>query len=90
MIFVRSCKVYKVIGPDGAILALKRIRVSGEEGFELQGVEAISSMDGYSIVMKDGHATLYLNFHNTFQFDSDTQDHAEALLHQIEEIDRNF
>ena len=36
------------------------------------------------------HATLYLNFHNTFQFDSDTQDHAEALLHQIEEIDRNF
>jgi len=73
--------------------AFQKIRDNGqktEEGFELQGVEAISSMDGYSLVMKDGHATFYLNFHNTFQFDSDTQDHAEALLHQIEEIDRNF
>ena len=73
--------------------AFQKIRDNGqktEQGFELEGVEAISSADGYSVVLKDGHATLYLNFHNTFNFDSDTQDHSEALLRQIESIDRQF
>ncbi len=73
--------------------AFQKIRDNGQktdEGFELEGVEAISSIDGYNLVLKDGHTTLYLNFHNTFRFDTDTQDHADALMHQIEEIDRNF
>ncbi len=73
--------------------AFEKIRENGQKtegGFELEGVEAISSVDGYSIVMKDGHATLYVNFHNTHKFDSDTPEHAEALMHQIEEIDRRF
>lgn len=73
--------------------AFQKIRDYGQktnDGFELEGVEAISSIDGYNLTMKDGHASLFLHFHNTYNFESDSLEHSEALLHQIEEIDRNF
>lgn len=73
--------------------AFQKIRDNGEQtedGFKLEGVEAISSIDGYSLVLKDERTTLYLNFHNTYHFDTDTQEHADALMRQIEEIDQHF
>eukprot|EP01052_Picozoa_sp_SAG31_P003364 SAG31_NODE_128_length_23532_cov_21.204754_9_plen_1004_part_00 len=67
-----SCKVYKVIGPDGAILALKRIRVGGDgEGFEqfvneidllfkLKGKDNIIQLMDQSVNRK--HGTVFMVF----------------------------
>ena len=66
-----SCKVYKVIGPDGSILALKRIRVSSEDGFEqfvneidllfkLKGKDNIIQLMDQSVNRK--HGMVYMVF----------------------------
>eukprot|EP01050_Picozoa_sp_SAG11_P012222 SAG11_NODE_1346_length_5144_cov_2.242220_2_plen_1048_part_00 len=43
-----SCKVYKVIGPNGTILAMKRIRVDNDDGFEqfINEIELLFKLKG--------------------------------------------
>ena len=71
----------------------EKIRTHGEhEGhvYKLEGVQAQSDHDGYTVMMNDVECNLTLFFHNKYEFDYPSERAREAFEKRIKFIDANF
>ena len=71
----------------------EKVRSHGEnkEGnYQLEGINAMSDHDGYTVVMSDVECSLTLFFHNKYEFDYPSERAREAFEKRIQFIDANF
>lgn len=52
----------------------------------LDQMKASSGFDGYTVTLSDKHATLTVNFHNTFHLDCDNHKDVVSFVEHLERI----
>ncbi|MDP5032214.1 MAG: DUF3081 domain-containing protein [Paraglaciecola sp.] len=65
------------------------IRLKGkkkDEAYFLEGVEASTDFDGYTLFMKDALVELSFGFHNQYHFNYEKEEHAEQFIRKLQAI----
>lgn len=72
------------------LTAAEIIRENGkrsEDGsYRLEGIQFVSSFDGYSVTLNGKEVSLTVNFHNTFNIESPSKDSEESFFKQLRKI----
>ncbi|MAR93347.1 MAG: DUF3081 family protein [Pseudomonadota bacterium] len=70
------------------------IREHGEQqsdqSYQLNGVTALSDLDGYHVVLKDDAVRLDINFHNTHQYQYEHRQQLERFVSRLETIAEQY
>lgn len=78
----------KIIIKD-VLQVFEKIRQHGKqtsEGFQLEGITAISSHDGYTVSLANDYVTLTIFFHNKFSFEGTNQKEKHTFLEKLNNI----
>ncbi|KXI28372.1 DUF3081 domain-containing protein [Paraglaciecola hydrolytica] len=65
------------------------IRLHGEkkgENYFLQGIEASSDFDGYTLFLQDAQVQLSFGFHNQYHLDYLKEEHLEQFIDKLKAI----
>jgi hypothetical protein len=65
------------------------IRLKGsktDEHYFLEGVEASTDFDGYTLFLKDALVELSFGFHNQYHFNYEKEEHAEQFIRKLKAI----
>ncbi len=76
-----------------ALQVFEKIRKNGNKtnlGFELSGLIAITSHDGYTISVSNDYANLTIFFHNKFSFEATNQKEKQAFLEKLKQINKGY
>jgi len=65
---------------------ISRLGAKSEEGWIFDQMTANSGFDGYTVTLSDQHATLTVNFHNTFHIDCDSRKDLQSFVEHLERI----
>ena len=68
----------------------ENIRLLGEkkgESYFLQGIEASSDFDGYTLFLQDAQVQLSFGFHNQYHFDYEKEEHLEQFILKLKAIE---
>ena len=68
------------------------IRLQGEkkgESYFLEGIEASSDFDGYTLFMHDAQVQLSFGFHNQYHLDYEKEEHLEQFILKLKAIKAN-
>ncbi|AWB66465.1 DUF3081 domain-containing protein [Saccharobesus litoralis] len=71
---------------SGLLAAFNKISQYGqrtESGYKLDGIEASSDFDGYTVYLSDGVSQLTVFFHNKYQLDTPDNAASERLLNKL-------
>ena len=60
-----------------------------EDGFFLDGLYAIPSFDGYTVILSDGKVSLSIQFHNKFDLAYDSKKALSEFLLKLDRLDRD-
>ncbi|MGH1428633.1 MAG: DUF3081 family protein [Arenicella sp.] len=78
----------KIIIKD-ALHVFEKIRQHGiqtSDGYQLNGITALTSHDGYTISLMNDYVTLTIFFHNKFSFEGSNQKEKYTFLEKLENI----
>lgn len=65
------------------------IRLNGskkDESYFLEGVEATTDFDGYTLFLKDALVELSFGFHNQYHFNYEKEEHIEQFMRKLQAI----
>ncbi len=72
---------------------MDKIRKSGvksEKGYVLEGIEAGTGYDEYTVYLATPQVTLHIFFHNKYQFEYQKEEHFKGFMKSLELINRNY
>ncbi|MBD1557674.1 DUF3081 domain-containing protein [Vibrio sp. S9_S30] len=75
------------------LTVLDKIRKSGrksENGYVLEGVEARTGYDEYTVYLATPQVTLSIFFHNKYQIEYQKKEHLKSFMKSLEVINRNY
>ncbi|WP_104398461.1 DUF3081 family protein [Vibrio penaeicida] len=75
------------------LAVLDKIRKNGkksDKGFVLEGIKAGTGYDEYTVFLASSQVTLYVFFHNKYQFEYQKQEHITGFIKSLETINRNY
>lgn len=67
------------------------IRLKGEkkgDSYFLEGIEASTDFDGYTLFLKDALVELSFGFHNQYHFNYEKEEHSEQFIRKLQAIDK--
>ncbi len=74
-----------------ALKVMSVITEQGEqrpEGYVFDGITAREEYDGYTVSMTDGRVTLYIYFHNKYNFEFKRSEDLERFIDHLERLGR--
>lgn len=71
----------------------EKIRLHGkqsESGYFLEGINASTDFDGYTLYLTDAQVTMSLGFHNQYHFDYEKTEHLEQFQKKLQNINEQY
>lgn len=71
----------------------EKIRLHGEQseqGHFLEGINAYTDFDGYTLYLTDALVTLSFGFHNQYHFDYEQSEHLEQFQKKLKHISEQY
>jgi len=63
---------------------------SSKGGYQLDGMQAYTDHDGYSVYLSADDVTLHLGFHNTYELEYPDGAHAERFVNRMNGLIRTY
>ncbi|AWL12852.1 hypothetical protein HMF8227_02400 [Saliniradius amylolyticus] len=58
--------------------------------YRLEGVEAYTDMDGYTVFIEDAQVALRFGFHNQYHYEYDKSEHREQFEKKLKYINEHY